>query len=136
MKTSFQIIIYLFFITSTLQKLCSEINLATKEVCTKAEVTLGYYKCCYYKGKIDKVSTGEKILNTLGGNSREENEIITNCIELTEDNYKNINKYIKEHKSITIDDTTIKFDDVSIDCFCNYQKVTFWILFAFSLLII
>ena len=136
MKTSLQIIICLFFITSTLQNYCSEINLATKEICTKAEVTLGYYKCCYYKGKIDLVSTGEKVLSVLSGNTKVENEIITYCVELTEDDYKDINKYIKEHKNKTIDGTTIKFDEVTIDCFCNYHKVTFWILFVFSLLII
>ena len=135
MKTSFQIIISLFFITSTLQTSCSSINLATKDTCTKAEVSSEYYKCCYFKGKIDLISTGEKVLNVFAGVSKIENEVMTECVELTEDNYNNIEKYIKEHQTKTVDENTIKFDEVTVDCFCNYQKVTFWILFVFSLLI-
>ena len=58
------------------------------------------------------------------------------CVQVTEGEYNDINKYIKEHKSMTFEEGTIEFDEVYVDCFCNYQKVTFWILFIFSLIII
>ena len=136
MKTSFQIIIFLCFIISTLQKHCLDVQLATKETCTSSEISSGYYKCCYFKGTIDKVSTGEKVLNLFAGTNRQENDVLNYCVQVTEGDYNDINKYIKEHKSMTFEEGTIEFDEVYVDCFCNYQKVTFWILFIFSLIII
>ena len=136
MKIPIQITIYFIFIVSSLQSPCTQIQLASKDKCKSSEVSDGYYKCCFYKGSIDKVSTGEKIVNFLGGTNREEYESIIKCVEITKNEYNDINKYIKNHQSLTFDNTTVKFDSVSVDCFCNYEKVKFWVLGILVLVII
>ena len=58
------------------------------------------------------------------------------CVQVTEGDYNDINKYIKEHKSMIFEEVNIVFDEVYFDFFFNYQKFNFCILFIFSLIII
>jgi hypothetical protein len=104
-----------------------------KNKCLEASVTEGYYKCCFFEGRVDLVSTAEKILMALSAFGdvqvqRTEEKIINFCRMISKEDYDDIENYIKKNKEIHIQDESMKFDSVSIDCHGKYFNINLIIL--------
>lgn len=114
-------------------ELCNQVVNPTKKKCNAASVTPIYYKCCYFEGKIDLVSKAEKILmalSTLGDYSYTytKERVFSACISTTKENYDDIDDYIDMYKKIEVDDESIEFDSVSIDCYGKFININLLIL--------